>query len=270
MSKSPAVDAIRAWSRGQRPRLAIVLGSSLDAVAASVSDARSLSYRDIPGFPRPSVSGHAGQLVIGRLGGCEVLIAQGRAHAYETGRMDAMRPVVEALAARGVETLVLTNAAGSVDPRIGEGRLMLITDHINFSGTNPLTGDIGDERFVTMTDAYDPALCRRMRAAARAERIDLAEGVYMYFCGPSFETPAEIRMARVLGAQAVGMSTVPETILARRFGLCVAGVSGITNLAAGIEGSAPTHEHTGRVARILVEDMTRLLERFAAGFAAGN
>lgn len=259
-----AAETIRDWCADARPRLAIVLGSSLGAVGGRVSGARVLPYSQIPGFPVPSVSGHAGQLLGGQLAGCEVLVAQGRAHAYESGRADAMRPMIEALAAAGVTTLVLTNAAGSVDPAIGEGRLLLVTDHINLGGDNPLTGETDDRRFVTMTDAYDPALGERMRAAARAERIELAEGVYMYFRGPSFETPAEIRMARVLGAQAVGMSTVAETILARRFGLRVCAVSGITNLAAGIGGSAPTHDHTKRVGARLAEDMARLLERFAA------
>jgi purine-nucleoside phosphorylase len=187
---------------------------------------------------------------------------RGRAHAYENGNAAVMRPVIAALAENGVTTLIITNAAGSLDPNIRPGRIMLIKDHINFAGMNPLIGEAGDSGFVGMTEAYDPALRKSFMKAARDEKIDLAEGVYVWFSGPSFETPAEIRMVRKWGGDAVGMSTVPEVILARRFGLKVAALSVITNLAAGIEGAAPSHDETKREGAKVAADMTRLLARF--------
>jgi purine-nucleoside phosphorylase len=175
-----------------------------------------------------------------------------------------MRPVIEALAGVGVSILIITNAAGSLDPKVRPGQIMLITDHINFSGMNPLIGESGDAGFVGMTDAYDPKLGAGFKRAAKQEKIKLASGVYVWFSGPSFETPAEIRMARKWGGDAVGMSTVPEVILARRFGLRVAALSVITNLAAGIEGAAPSHDETKREGAKAAGDMTRLLGRFVA------
>src|SRR5450631_2983468 len=211
------------------PLFAMVLGSSLGGLADGLESPRALSYAELPGFPLPSVSGHAGELVTGTLAGHPVMMLKGRAHAYETGNAGAMRPVMEALAGAGVTRIVLTNAAGSLRPEVGPGRIMLITDHINLSGMSPLVGESGDERFVSLTNAYDSSLCDLLRAGAKAEKIVLAEGVYAWFSGPMFETPAEIRMASIMGAQAVGMSTAPETILARRFGLKVAALSVITN-----------------------------------------
>ena len=246
----------------ERAKIAIILGSSLGEIAQAAQDKRVVDYRDIAGFPVPKVSGHAGQLIRGKLGGKQVLILRGRAHAYESGNAAVMRPVIAALAENGVSTLIVTNAAGSLDPDIRPGRIMLIEDHINFAGLNPLIGEAGDQGFVGMTDAYDPALRQRLMEAAQRERIDLAQGVYVWFSGPSFETPAEIRMVRKWGGDAVGMSTVPEVILARRFGLSVAALSVITNLAAGIEGAAPSHEETKREGAKAVGDMTRLLARF--------
>ena len=162
----------------------------------------------------------------------------------------------------GIETLILTNAAGSLKPEMRPGSIMLIADHINYSGMNPLIGQHGDENFVPMTDAYDPALRQRFLAAAKAEGIALHEGVYCWYSGPSFETPAEIRMFQIIGGTAVGMSTAPETILARRFGLKVAGLSVITNLAAGIEGASPSHEETKREGAKAAMNMKALVTRF--------
>jgi purine-nucleoside phosphorylase len=173
-----------------------------------------------------------------------------------------MRPVIEILAELGTHALILTNAAGSLDPKMRPGQIMLVGDHINFSGMNPLIGETGDHGFVPMTEAYDAELAERFRAAARYAGIPLAEGVYMWFSGPSFETPAEVRFARIAGADAVGMSTVPEVILARRFGLRVAALSVITNLAAGLEGASPSHEETKREGEKASSDMMRLLGGF--------
>lgn len=258
------MSALTAMLGSRRPRTAIILGSSLGPVADTVTDPLVIPYGDIPGFPVSKVSGHAGRLVVGRLSGVEVAVLQGRSHPYETGNAAAMRPAIEILHAAGVETLILTNAAGSLKPAMRPGAIMLITDHINLSGMNPLIGQQGDENFVPMTDAYDPVLRKKLLQAAEAEGLALHQGVYVWFSGPSFETPAEIRMAQVVGGDAVGMSTAPETILARRFGMTVAGLSVITNLAAGIEGASPSHEETKREGAKAAEDMKRLLGRFFA------
>ena len=247
---------------GRAPKTAIILGSSLGALAEAVEDALVIPYTDLPGFPVPKISGHAGKLFVGKLGGKEVAVLAGRAHPYETGNAAVMRPAIETLKGAGIETLILTNAAGSLEPDMRPGSIMLIADHINYSGMNPLIGQHGDENFVPMTDAYDPELRRRFHAAAKAEGIALNEGVYCWYSGPSFETPAEIRMFQIIGGSAVGMSTAPETILARRFDLRVAGLSVITNLAAGIEGASPSHEETKREGARAAENMKALVTRF--------
>jgi purine-nucleoside phosphorylase len=249
----------------RRPKTAVILGSSLGPVADAVTDRLEIPYGELPGFPVPNVSGHAGKLVVGRLGGKEVAVLQGRAHPYESGNAAVMRPAIEMLKGAGIETLILTNAAGSLDAKMRAGSIMLIEDHINFSGMNPLIGQNGDENFVALTDAYDPQLCKALKRAAKAEKIKLHGGVYVWFSGPSFETPAEIRMVRKWGGTAVGMSTVPEAILARRFGLRVAGLSVITNLGAGLEGASPSHDETKREGAKAAERMTRLLSRYFAG-----
>ena len=247
------------------PRVGVVLGSGLGAVADAVEDPVVVSYEELPGFPRPSVSGHAGQAVLGSIGGVPVAVFQGRAHLYEGGPLDALRAPVRALRAAGASVLVLTNAAGSLRPDVGPGSLMAITDHINMTGVNLLAGpndaSIGP-RFPSLRDAYDPALLDLLRASARDLGIGLSEGVYLAVGGPSFETPAEIRAFRVMGADAVGMSTVQETILARHCGLQVAAVSVITNLAEGMTDEPLSHEQTLRAAEAGAGDLTRLLLDF--------
>jgi len=256
---------LSAMLSGRKPRIAVILGSSLGSVAEAVADPLVIPYADIPGFPVSRVSGHAGKLVAGRLGGTEVAILQGRSHPYESGNAAVMRPAIEMLQGAGIDTLVLTNAAGSLATDLRPGSIMLITDHINLSGMNPLIGQEGDANFVPMTDAYDPELRERLLAAAKAADVRLHQGVYVWFSGPSFETPSEIRMSQIIGGTAVGMSTAPETILARRFGMRVAGLSVITNLAAGIEGASPSHEETKREGARAAADMTKLLKHFFAG-----
>jgi purine-nucleoside phosphorylase len=262
----PAAKRLAEHFAGTIPELAIVLGSSLGGLADGVVSPRTLSYQEFAGFPVPSVSGHAGELVTGTLSGRPVLMLKGRAHAYEHGDAAAMRPVIEALAQCGIKRLLLTNAAGSLRPSVGPGSIMLITDHINLAGMSPLFGETGDHRFVSLTNAYDAALAEKLRAAAKAEGVALAEGVYAWFSGPMFETPAEIRMAAIMGAHAVGMSTAPETILARRFGLTVAALSVITNLGAGIGGASPSHEETKREGAKAVANMGRLVARLVGEF----
>jgi purine-nucleoside phosphorylase len=233
---------------GLAPKTALVLGSGLGGLVDEVEGAVRIPYADLPGFPRSGVTGHAGQVVAGRLAGTPVLMLAGRAHYYEHGDAAIMRPALEVLAGIGIEKLILTNAAGSLESHMGPGSVMLITDHINFSGSNPLFGEPTDRRFVGLTEAYDRPMALALEKAASATGTPLHKGVYMWFSGPSFETPAEIRMARVMGANAVGMSTVPEVILARFLGLRVAACSVITNLAAGMTGAELSHQETKDVA----------------------
>ena len=247
------------------PQVGIVLGSGLGAVADAVEDPIVMAYAELPGFPRPTVSGHAGQAVLGSIGGVSVAVLQGRAHLYEGGDPEALRMPVRALRRAGAEILVLTNAAGSLRPEVGPGALMAITDHINMTGVNLLMGPNDDSfgpRFPSMRDAYDPELLDALRSSARRVGVPLAEGVYLAVTGPSFETPAEIRAYRTLGADAVGMSTVQETILARHCGLRVAAVSVITNLAEGMSQEPLSHEHTLRAAHDGAGDLTRVLLEF--------
>ncbi len=245
-----AAEIIAQKLSGLKPTIAIVLGSGLGSLAHEVEKPIRIPYGDLPGFPRSGVSGHAGEVVAGHLGGCPVLLLAGRAHYYEHGDAGAMRPALETLATFGVDKLILTNAAGSLKADMPPGSVMLITDHINFSGTNPLFGEPSDRRFVGLTEAYDAKLRAALEASAVATATPLHQGVYMWFSGPSFETPAEIRMARVLGADAVGMSTVPEVILARFLGLRVAACSVITNLAAGMTGNELSHQETKDMAPV--------------------
>ncbi len=268
MTGRDAASVIRDRLGGKVPRVAVVLGSGLGAVADLVDAPTIIDYAELPGFPRPTVSGHAGRLVAGSIAGVPVLILQGRGHLYEGHGMDEVATPARALKAAGAEILVLTNAAGGLRENLTPGRLMTITDHINWSGLNPLTGP-NDEtvgpRFLDMSAAYDPELRAGLHRAARRAGIDLAEGVYIWVPGPSFETPAEIRAFRILGADAVGMSTVPEVLAARHCGLRVAAVSGITNLGAGMgDGSALDHAHTLVHGGALAGDMGRLLAGFLA------
>ncbi len=189
----------------------------------------------------------------------------GRAHYYENGRSDAMRLPLEVLQGLGAGSLIVTNAAGSMRADIAPGDLMLLSDHINFSGLNPLIGEASDARFVPMTTAHDPDMRSALRAAAQAEDLPLAEGVYAWYSGPSFETPAEIRAIRILGGDAVGMSTVPEVILARFLGLRVAAISTITNMAAGLSSENISHEHTKAMAPLGAAKLERILRRYLRG-----
>lgn len=218
-----------------RPRLAIVLGSGFHHVLNEFEAEVKISYFSLPGFPTIGVQGHAGELLIGHLGGVPVMILSGRVHFYEGHALDRVTFAVRALAAYGISDLVLTNAAGGINKRFRAGDFMILTDHINLMGANPLRGAAppGLPRFVDLTCAYDQGLRRLLRQAGTACGVKLRQGVYLAVSGPTYETPAEIRAFARLGADAVGMSTVPETIVARQCGLRVGGISCITNLAAG-------------------------------------
>ncbi|MCY3996119.1 MAG: purine-nucleoside phosphorylase [Rhodobacter sp.] len=255
------VGLIRDRAGGDPPELGLVLGSGLGHLVDEINGP-SIDYSDLPGFPHAGVSGHNPKLVIGILEGIRVAALGGRVHYYESGRADTMRLPLEALKALGVNRLLLTNAAGSLRPDIPPGDLMLVSDHIDFSGRNPLIGEPSDARFVPLTEAYDQGMRADLLSAADEEGIGLKQGVYAWFSGPSFETPAEIRAVRTLGADAVGMSTVPEAILSRFLGLKVAAVSVITNMAAGLSDEAISHEHTKAMAPLGAAKLERVLRRY--------
>ena len=261
---SAAADVLKDRLAGETPVAAMVLGSGLGDLAAKVAVTARIPFAEIPGFPVSAVSGHAGEVILGRLGGREVLIVSGRVHYYESGDAAAMRPVIKAIAGLGIGRLLLTNSAGSVREDIPPGSVMIIEDHIAFSGMNPLVGEASDARFVGMTTAYDEGLCAGLAAAAKSLGEPIFGGVYMWFSGPSFETPAEIRMARTLGADAVGMSTVPETILARFFGLKVVAASVITNFGAGMTGAELSHDETKAMAPKGGARLSRIVEAMLA------
>jgi purine nucleotide phosphorylase len=251
-------------SGGLKPRVGIVLGSGLGPVADDVADATVVPYGDLQGFPKPGVGGHVGHLLLGAISGTPVAVLHGRAHYYESGRAGAMKGAVRTLAALGCEALILTNAAGSLREEVWPGSVMAISDHIGLTGVSPLFGEPGDDKFVNMVDAYDPALRARLHETASAIGLALHDGVYAWFCGPHFETPAEIRAARVLGADAVGMSTAPECILARHAGMRVAAMSIVTNLAAGMDDVGLSHDQTLAVAATATGDVRKLLLAFLA------
>lgn len=257
-----AVVAARAG--GLKPRTGIILGSGLGGFADAVDDAVVIAYGELPGFPEPGVAGHAGWLVLGHIEGTPVAVMQGRAHYYESGAADVMKVPVRTLAGIGCDTLLVTNAAGSLNPQAGPGSVMLLSDHISFTGVSPLFGETGDERFVDLSEAYDADIRAAFHAVAKEQGIALRDGVYMWFCGPHFETPAEVRAAAILGADMVGMSTVPEVILARHAGLRVGALSIITNAAAGMSDTKLSHKQTMANAAKASDAVSRLLKGFLA------
>ena len=257
-----AVEVIHRRSGVERIEAAFVLGTGLGDTADILEAPIVIPYADLSGFPRSGVSGHEGRLAIGRLGNARVAFMQGRSHYYEHGNPRAMGSALETLALLGANSIVLTASAGSVNAGFPPGSLMLVSDHINFNGLNPLIGVESDHRFVPMTDAYDATLAERFRECGRHAGVALHEGVYMWFAGPSFETPAEIRMARMLGADAVGMSIVPEVILARHIGLRVAAIAMLTNFGAGFQGGDPSHAQTRDTAQIGALALRRLFRAF--------
>jgi len=244
MSVAQALSRIRELAPAARPRIAVLLGSGWGGLTRQLADAQRLPYAELPGFPGAGVAGHAGELWLGRLGGREVAVLSGRRHTYEDGHANGMKSALCTLRALGVEVLVQTNAAGSLDPAMPAGSLMLVSDHLNLPQRSPLVGEGGSQRFVDMVDAYDPRLREAALAAAARRGLSLHEGVYAWVLGPQFETPAEIRMLQALGARAVGMSTVPETLVARWLGLRVLALSLVTNLAAGLSDETLSHAHT--------------------------
>ena len=245
-------------------RVALVLGSGLGAFADEVEDAVSVPYSEIPGFARPTVEGHAGRLVIGKVGGVAVAAMQGRFHFYEGYTLEEVTFPVRVLGLLGAKSLVLTNAAGGLNNSYEQGALVLISDHLNLMGTNPLLGRNDPRfgpRFPDMTEVYDREYQDAAITEAREMGLELRRGIYAGLTGPSYETPAEIRMLRLLGADAVGMSTVPEAIVARQMGLRVLGLSCITNMAAGVLDKPINHEEVIETGERVRETFAELLRR---------
>ena len=255
-----AVAALSAFLAGRQPVALIVLGSGLGDLADHLEGATRLPYHDIPGFPIPTVQGHKGELVLGRLGGRDVLAQSGRFHMYEGHDADTSALGIRTVAGCGIRTVLLTNAAGGIRRTFKPGTLMLIADQINLQFQSPLVGAVrqGEQRFPDMSDPYDPGLRALARDVARERGVPLEEGVYAGLLGPSYETPAEVRMLERLGADAVGMSTVAEVLAARALGLRCVGISTVTNLASGIGHSALSHADVMETARAVRNDMMSL------------
>jgi purine-nucleoside phosphorylase len=255
-----------------RPTLGMVLGSGFHHILEELEVDAEIPYEKLPGFPPVGVKGHAGKLYIGKLGGTPVIILSGRAHFYEGHPMTLVTFAVRTLGAYGIHDLLLTNAAGGVNRNFRAGDFMMLTDHLNFMGTNPLRGTEtpGMQRFVDLTEAYDKGLRRLMERAAKACAVKLHSGVYLAVTGPNYETPAEIRAFARLGADVVGMSTVPETIVARQCGMKVAGISCITNLAAGRTGKPLSHKEVLETAERVKLSAAKLLANFAKLYGHQN
>lgn len=259
---------VRSRIRIDAPVAGIVLGSGLGGLARRIEDARSIPYDELPGFAKPTVEGHAGKLIAGRLADRPILALAGRFHVYEGHSPAQAAFPVRVLHALGARVLLLSNAAGGIRPSMTPGDLMIIRDHINLTFGNPLTGPVvrGDERFPDMSEPWDAALRNLLRECAEAAGVTVTEGVYIGLSGPAYETPAEVRMLATLGADATGMSTVPEVIVARAMGMRVAGMSCITNLASGLTDQPVTHEDViavtrragGQFEKIAIEFIRRL------------
>jgi purine-nucleoside phosphorylase len=252
------------------PEVGIVLGSGLGGLADDLEDVVAIPFADLPGWPAATAPGHAGRLLLGRLGGRPVVMLQGRFHLYEGNDPGLVIQPVLLFHALGAKIVVLTNAAGGLDPTFGPGTLMVMTDHINLTGRSPLIGPNADElgpRFADLTDAWSPRLRRRLHAAAVAEGVEVREGVYVGLTGPTYETPAEVRMLAGLGGDAVGMSTVLECIAARWVGLEVCGVSLVTNAGAGYTGEPLAHEEVLESGAEAGPRLAQVIRRFLTDLA---
>jgi len=259
------VNIINQSAKNFKPQVGLILGSGLGQFCDNIETQASIDFDQLPGFPIAGVGGHAGRLLFGQVGNTNVVAMQGRAHYYEQGKADVMAVAIQTLKAIGCSSLVLTNAAGSLVKEASPGSVMLITDHINMTGVSPLFGAESNKRFVDMSNAYNPSLSNSMRSAAKSNGITLHEGVYAWFSGPQFETPAEIKAVKTLGADAVGMSTVPEVILAHHQELPLCALSVITNYAAGMSETALSHEQTISFASQAADTVECLLIAYLKG-----
>jgi purine-nucleoside phosphorylase len=265
------VAAVRAWTQ-LVPDVGIVLGSGLGGLADALEAPVSIPFTELPGWPATTAPGHAGRLLLGVLGGRPVVMLQGRFHLYEGNDPGLVVQPVLLFHALGARVVVLTNAAGGLDPSFGPGTLMVVRDHINLTGRSPLVGPNADElgeRFPDLTDAWSPRLRERLHAAGTVEGVPLAEGVYVGLVGPNYETPAEVRMLAGLGGHAVGMSTVLECVAARWVGLEVCGVSLVTNAGAGYSGAPLTHEEVLAAGAAAGPNLARVIRRFVADLTEG-
>jgi purine-nucleoside phosphorylase len=262
MELEEAVTAVRRRLEDRTPAIAVVLGSGLGFLESKVERPIRISYEDIPGFPAPTVPGHSGRLVSGKLAGKEVLVQSGRFHMYEGHSAQTCALPVRVFASLGIKTLLLTNAAGGVRRTFRPGTLMLIADHVNLTFRNPLTGPVlpGEERFPDMSNPYDVALLAIARKVAATRKVRLEEGVYCGLLGPTYETPAEVRMLDRLGVDAVGMSTVVEVVAARAHGIRCLGISTVTNAAAGISATKLSHTEVMEAAEAVKDDLAAVIE----------
>jgi xanthosine phosphorylase len=257
--------AIRKFAPNFVPKVGIILGSGLGEITDLLTDPITIPYQAIPGLHSGAVAGHASLLVMGHLQGVPVVCMKGRLHLYEGASYDSLRTFVRIIKQLGASSIVITGAAGSLRPEIGVGEVMMIYDHLNFQPNNPLAGPNDESigpRFVSLENAYDEGLRDLFLNASRRVNIGISEGIYLSLLGPSFETPAEIRAFAMLGADAVGMSVVPEVIIARHCGLKVLGLAMITNLAVGLSSEKVTHEGTLRFAEVAARKLTKLLPEF--------
>jgi len=272
IDQPPRLDALEAAVRKRSdlvPELGIVLGSGLGGLADDLEDAVAIPFEELPGWPPATAPGHHGRLLLGRLAGRAVVMLQGRMHLYEGNAVGLVVQPVLLFRRLGAKAVLLTNAAGGLDPSFRPGTLMVIRDHLNLTGQNPLLGPNADSigpRFPDMTDAWSPRLRTRLHAAGEAEGVEMAEGVYIALTGPSYETPAEVRMYAGLGGHAIGMSTVLECIAARWAGLEVCGVSLVTNAGAGYTGEPLTHQEVLDAGAKAGPVLGRIVKRFVAGF----
>jgi purine-nucleoside phosphorylase len=257
-----AVEILRSRGIVEPVELAIGVGPQLGALAENLENPIGVSYADLPGFPALGGSAGEGRVVVGTLEGTRVACLQGRSHFYETGDPTLMAVPLETLAMLGVSNLLIASTAGSVNADYYPGHLVLVTDHINFNGVNPLIGIASEGGFVSLTEAYDKRLLRRLKLSAAGAGVAVHEGIYMWFSGPSFETPAEVKMARMLGADVIGMSIVPEVILARRLALRVAAIAVVTSFGAGFSGGNPSHAETRQQALSGLISLRRLMRAF--------
>ena len=256
------IDTIKSIAPDFAPKIALVLGSGLGEFAESINKIAEISYSDLQGFPISGVGGHAGNLILGTVAGAEVIAMQGRVHYYENGQVDAMRTPIHCFKRLGCELIILTNAAGSLDTNAGPGSVMLLNDYINFTGMSPLFSEVSNDRFVNMVNAFDKQLRHKVMDIADKHDIHLSKGVYAWMCGPQFETPAEINAIKILGANAAGMSTVPETIIARQQKMKVLALSVITNYAAGMDDQPLSHEQTIKYANKASKTFKTILTEF--------
>jgi purine-nucleoside phosphorylase len=262
MQAEAAVEVLRSRGIVEPVEVAIGVGPQLGALAENLENAIGVSYSELPGFPEVQRSAGEGRLIVGTLEGTRVACLQGRSHFYESGDPTLMAVPLETLAMLGVTNLIIASTAGSVNADFYPGHLVLVTDHINFNGLNPLIGVASEGGFVSLTEAYDKRLVRRLKLAGAGAGVTVHEGIFMWFSGPSFETPAEVKMARLLGADVIGMSLVPEVILARRLALRVAAIAVVTSFGAGFSGGSPTHGETRQQALSGLISLRRLLRAF--------